>query len=408
MAAETGGRGGPLQESGQTPCCSSRHRILQGCIISAMRHENPYSYGGPVTGPHFAGRQQELAALVSRMTNGVSVVVTGPRRCGKTSLIGRGIEELSGDAAVIQVNLMHCPSLDSLASRLTAGAFELRGAKWRRARQAVPEFLSRVRVRPTVTFRDDGKPVFGFGGLDLPDAGRVLDDVYAMLASLSATRPAVLALDEFHAIADLGVELPGMLKALGDEHPRVSLVVASSRRHLMDALVISKGAPLYNMAERLALGPIDPEALIDYLQARASVGRKPMDISAARAICARAGAAPYDLQRLAYEVFEVAGPQIGVEDVDAGMERVVGHEVPDFLDRLSSLTLGQRRVLIALAVHRGVERPSSASLAREVGYATPAGTRRAITALIEAELVIAREGAVFVADPFFAEWLRTL
>ncbi len=376
--------------------------------MAMKRSENPYSYGGPVTGPHFAGRQEELAALVSRMSNGVSVAVTGPRRYGKTSLIRRGIEELTGDAAVIQVNLMHCPSLDALASRLTAGAFELPGAKWRRARQAVPEFLSRVRVKPTVTFGDDGKPAFGFGGLDVRDASRVLDDVYAMLASLSATRPAVLALDEFHAIADLGVALPGMLKALGDEHPRVSLVMASSKHHLMDALVISKGAPLYNMAERLALGPIDPEALIDYLQARASVGRKPMDISAAREICARAGAVPYDLQRLAYEVFDVAGTQIGVEDVAVGMARVLGHEAPDFVDRLSSLTLGQRRVLVALAAHRGVERPSSAGLAREVGYATPAGTRRAITALVEAELVIAREGAVFVADPFFAEWLRTL
>jgi len=45
---------------------------------------NPYSYGGPVSGPHFIGRDAEVADLVSRMVSGISVVVTAPRRYGKT------------------------------------------------------------------------------------------------------------------------------------------------------------------------------------------------------------------------------------------------------------------------------------------------------------------------------------
>ncbi|MHB1711582.1 MAG: AAA family ATPase [Acidimicrobiales bacterium] len=369
--------------------------------------ENPYSYGGPVSGPHFTGREDELAALVSRMTNGVSVAVTGPRRYGKTSLIGRGVEELAGaGAAVLQVNLMHCPSVDALASRLATSAYGLPGATWRRARHAIPEFLSRVRTQSTVTIGEDGKPVFGFGGLGPRDAERVLDDVYAMLASLADKRPAVLILDEFHAITELGEGLAGILKALGDEHPRVSLVIASSRQHLMEALVISKGAPLYNMAERLALGPIEPAVMGRYLKRRAAAGRKPMDKAAAESICRLAGAVPYDIQRLAYESFDVATTRIAVEDTSRAMRRVVEHESPGFADRLGRLHIGQRRVLLALAAHRGMEQPYGAGFAREVGYAGPPGVRRAITALIEDETVTIRGGVVDVADPFFAEWLR--
>jgi hypothetical protein len=371
-----------------------------------MSNGNPYSYGGPVSAPHFADREVELAALVSRMKDGISVAVTGPRRYGKTSLIGRGVEEVEkAGVAVVSVNLMHCPSLEVLARRLTTGAFELKGAKWRRARQAVPEFLSRVRVKPTVTFGDDGKPIFGFGELGLSDAGRVLDDVYGMLAALPS---AVLVMDEFQAIADLGSGLVGVLKSLGDEHPKVSLVMASSKRHLMEALVISKGAPLYNMAERLALGPIDPSALTRYLQGRARAGKKPMGLVAAGEICELAGPVPYDIQRLAYETFDVATKRIEVVDVHRGLSNVLDHEAPDFSDRLAAFTLGQRRVLVAIATHQGVAHPNSASFAREVGYATPAGARRAITALMEEELVGVREGSVVIADPFFARWLREL
>ena len=39
---------------------------------------NPFIYGLPVADPHFAGRTDELAVLISRMTNGINLVVTAP------------------------------------------------------------------------------------------------------------------------------------------------------------------------------------------------------------------------------------------------------------------------------------------------------------------------------------------
>jgi hypothetical protein len=105
-------------------------------------------------------------------------------------------------------------------------------------------------------------------------------------------------LDEFQAAIDLSSRLPELLKALSDEHPRVSLVLAGSRRHLMESLVLSPGAPLYNMAERLALGPIEDSVMSAFLQARASSGGKPMDAAIAAAIGELAGPIPHDIQRL--------------------------------------------------------------------------------------------------------------
>jgi hypothetical protein len=50
----------------------------------------------------------------------------------------------------------------------------------------------------------------------------------------------------------------------------------------------------------------------------------------------------------------------------------------------------------------------SREFAREVGYAGPPGVRRAIEALATDETLAERHGALVVADPFFAEWLRRL
>jgi hypothetical protein len=374
-----------------------------------MATQNPYSYGGPVSGPHFVGRDAEVAALVSRMENGVSVVVTAPRRYGKTSLVDRGAELVRDEhGAVISVNLMHCPGLDAFAGRLVAGVYSTEGGRLHRARQGATELLRRLRVQPALTLEEDGKPRFTFGALAERDTLTVLDDVYAILSAIAKARPAVLVLDEFQAVQDLGGGIAPALKALGDQYPKVSLVLAGSRQHLMEALVLSRVAPLYNMAERLALGPIDERVMIRYLGDRARCGAKHMTDDAAERICKLAGPVPYDVQRLAYEVFNQAGDQIDSSDVDDGMTGVIRREDPNFTDSFSRMSIRHRRVLVGIAARRRVKQPYTAEFAREIGYAGPPGVRRAIEALGADETLAERDGALVVADPFFAEWLRRL
>ncbi|MGH9060207.1 MAG: hypothetical protein ACRDZY_11940, partial [Acidimicrobiales bacterium] len=191
-----------------------------------MAPGNPFHYGSPVEGEFFTGRQEELDALVARMADGIDVVLVSPRRYGKTSLHRAAQARLATGrppAAVVEVNLLRAGSQSHLAGLLAAGAFRLPGARWTRARQAVPEFLRRLRVAPSVSFDAGGNPRFGFDtALGTPELDTVLGDVYALLAEESARRPAALVLDEFQAVDLVGRQLPHVLKGLADEHPTVS------------------------------------------------------------------------------------------------------------------------------------------------------------------------------------------
>lgn len=374
--------------------------------------DNPYRYGSPVTGARFAGRSAELAALTSRMAQGINVVVTGPRRYGKTSLILEAVERLerrSPKAAVVQVNLMRCPTLAAFAERLVGGAHEAAGLRLRRGVRAVPEVLSRLRIQPTVTFDHDGRASFAFApALAERDALAVLGDVYGVLASVSGERPAVLVLDEFQAVGDLGGGIAPGLKALADEHAGVSLVAAGSREHLMEALVVSRGAPLYGMAERIALGAVEPGAMVRHLEEQAKAAGKTMAGGVAGRMVERAGPVPNDIQRLAYQAFEQASRTITGTDVDAAIGTIVQLEEADFVDRLAAVNRGQRAVLVGIARAGSLEQPYASAFARQVGYAGPPGVRRAVQSLLDAELAVHRDGALMVMDPFFAEWLRRL
>jgi hypothetical protein len=372
---------------------------------SEVRVANPYHYGTPVTGKQFAGREQEITALSRRMRDGINVVVTSPRRYGKTSLLARATADLvNHGAAVVSVNVLACRDLATFASRLATAAYRVKGGRWHRLRHAAAGFASRLRISPTVTFEGDA-PRFAFStSLAREDADAVIEDVYALLDELSPRRGAALVLDEFQAISDLGDHLPGLFKALADSHPGVSLVLAGSKQHLMSQLVADRGAPLYGLAERMALDVLPASVMEDYLRSRAQDGGRSMSAAAAARIVELAGPVPNDIQHLAYEAWGLAARAVTVEDVEAALAQVVAHEASLHADRFESLAPGQRRVVATLADAPTAE-PYSAAFTRTVGLATGASVRRALEALVADELVVRRAGTYRVADPFFAAWL---
>lgn len=366
---------------------------------------NPYHYGTPVEAEHFTGRDEELAALVSRLRNGINAFVMSPRRFGKTSLLLRAERELAADgAAAVHVNVLRCRDLPALAGALTTAAYHTAG-RWHRAAHAVPEFLKRVRGNPTITF-DGDRPKFTFEPrLSDADADTVIADVYRLLGETSRKVPALLVLDEFQAVITLAPHLPALLKSLADEHLHVSLVVAGSKKHLMEGLVASPNAALYGMAERIELGPLPRPVMAQYLRERAEAGRKRMTAAVAEQLVDLAWPAPNDIQRLAYEAYDAAGARLDEDAVLSGLERAVAHEAATYAERFERLSPGQRRLVVAVA-DESPRQPYAAEFAVRTGLANPSSVRKAVDALEADEVIVSRDGALAVGDPFFAAWLR--
>ena len=367
---------------------------------------NPYHYGSPVTGDQFAGRHAELKALTDRMRDGINVVVVSPRRYGKTSLLNRAAERAEQDgAAVVSVTAMGVADMSSFATQLLAQVYRAKGGKWHRTRQAVPEFLKRLRVTPSVSF-DGDRPTFSLTpSMTAADLDSVVSDVYALLAELSERRAAVLIVDEFQDVLGIGEHLPALFKSLADRHPTVSLVIAGSKRHVMEQLAIDATAPLYGMTTRIALAPIPAGEMSDFLVRRAIAGEKTLPVPLADRIVELAGPVPNDIQYLAYEVYGAAGRVITETDVDTGMQLAVEHEADFNAWRFDGLSPGQRRVLTQLA-DAPTAQPYGEEFRRTVNVRSPGGLRNAINPLLEQGLIAVVDDTYRVTSPFFAAWLR--
>lgn len=375
-----------------------------------MTKLNPFDYGGPVSGDLFAGREREVAAVVSRLRDHIGVMVTAPRRYGKSSLIKQATEKLAEydpAPAIVHVNLLQAGSLTAATELLVRRLYHVPGGPWHRLKNVLPGFLKRLRVQPTMTIDATGNPVFTFTPSVLTtDLQMVVDDVYATLDEIGVRRPTVLFLDEFQAAIDLDAHLPRQLKALADEHRNVSLVLAGSKQHVMESLVLSQGAPLYKMLEQIALGQIPEDDWVPFLLRRArGAGRPFTDEALARNVYGMAGPVPFDVQQLAYEAFNQASKTINRATLDVALSELVLHRANDYATTFEGLSAGRRRVLKVLAAGTGAT-SGSAEFAVQVGLASSSSVHKALNQLTELELLVQRGGEPVIEDPFFAAWLR--
>lgn len=188
----------------------------------------------------------------------------------------------------------------------------------------------------------------------------------------------------------------------------MSVILAGSRAHLMDALTRSSAAPVYGMCQPMQLGAIPDDDWVPHLQARAAGAGRPFDvIDSVHHLLDLARPVPYDIQQLAFSSWEAARRRIDRAAVEAGLEQIFVLESSGYAERIEALSRAQRRVLSLLA-RSGPDSPlvGSQAFANQVGLANPTSVRKAIAVLSERELVTSSQDRLRIDDPFLAEWLR--
>lgn len=344
-----------------------------------------------VTPEEFLDRHDErrkLAALVKARDN---VLVYGPRRLGKTSLIRR-LEADLGDRAFLFVDCNFATTEAGLSEQLlrSLGASGLgrmpRFADW--VRESVKGLEVAVEI-------GDGVNVVlrrGFARL------RPLEDALEVVTRVAraAKRHIVLVLDEFQHVMEATPEAIGKLRGHAQSQRDVSYLLSGSQKSVLLGLTQHKN-PFWRQLTEFPLGPIDVEQAMDDWGKR--VGSK---ISApARRFLAEVSKG--NTQRLV-EIVEEAraqGRSYAPAALTTALGTVLARHNASFERTLSRCTVYQKQVLIALAVARP-DKPMGTRFVTEHALRGPAHVRKAILAMTKEEIL---EDGAFV-DPLFEHWLR--
>jgi hypothetical protein len=372
---------------------------------------NPFVYGEVVPLTAFVDRETELDRLTRDLLAGQKVFLISPRRYGKSSLVRQALRA-TGRAGALTAEVT-VSSYSSYVSFLEGYARALLAVETRldKARTWLRDMLGTVRPEVRVEADEGGTAQLA---LSFPsartdrDVSRLAQEVFALPGRIAEVRrrKMTIALDEFQGIASFnGGNVEHALRAAVQHQRDVGYVFSGSEPSLMERM-LGRSRPFYKAGPVMRLQKIPADRFADFIEARFRSTRLKPAAGLGAAIVELAGNLPYDVQRLAHEVWDDAqgGKSVGVDDLHETLRRLLGEHEAIFEATWQRLTLAQRAALRAAVLEDGRELLSADVRARyRLGGAST--VQASLTALAR-EDIVAREGARYaVVDSLFREWV---
>jgi hypothetical protein len=374
---------------------------------------NPFVYGEVVPSTSFVDREAELDRLTGDLLAGQKVFLISPRRYGKSSLVVQALRAAAKlGALTVDVTVSSYSSYVAFLEGYAQALLSIETGM-DKARAWLRDMLGGVRPELRMEADAAGRSRLA---LSFPsarsekDVSRLAQEVFALPGRIAEARKRKLAvaLDEFQAIAGFnGGSVEHALRAAVQHQRQVGYVFSGSEPALMERM-LGRSRPFYKAGPVMRLQKIPPDRFAAFLEARfRSTGMKPI-AGLGVAIVELAGNLPYDVQRLAHELWDDVKAQarrtVTLDDLHSTLIRLLGEHETLFESMWQRLTLAQRAALRAAVLQDGLELLSADTRARH--RLTGASTVQASLAALVREDILTREGPRYVVvDSLLREWV---
>ena len=372
--------------------------------------ENPFNYLQFATGDQFYDRREIRRDLLSRFLSGQSnVVLYGPRRYGKSSLVAELVGDLEkAGIPCVTLDVVKVPSIDLFVSAYATKVYR-RLAPVRFEFRKIGTFLKSL--RPKMILDQTGEAGLAFEASDAPIGSEALTEVLDLPQKLlSGKGRAVIVFDEFQEVKDL---LPNdrferVMRSAIQSHRNVSYIFLGSRYHILRRMFTDHNRPFYKSAVTILLDKPPVEESIRFVVDRFASSGKTIARAAAERLVAKIDNIPYFIQQLGFETFRLVDDarrkSVSPDDVDAAYANLSGFNRDQYEQLLLTLSVSQKKLLIALARERTGEFGDAYRRRHGLGVSSTVNSAKA--KLMEDGIVELSDGQYVVADPFFAQFLR--
>jgi len=372
--------------------------------------------GGPVPSADLVGRETYIRRIGERLADGNHVLLAGPRRIGKTSIILEVARRLRRKGALTAyVDCLGATDIRGLGERLVDALLENVSGVERSFEQAKAIAAG---VRPSVKVkyehvelaldlaREKNAQRFFEGALDLPRA----------LAARTGKRVVVI-LDEFQAAGRLGPRVFDVMRARFQAQRGVAYVFLGSEEGILEQLFSEKGHAFFRFAVPIDLADagghrfgIAPDDWLEYIREKFATKKLAIDDAGVDRLLDATGGHPQDPMQvcaaLYYLMRDAAARSVSSDFLEVAYEQAMRELERPFA--LHWTELGSHKYLQQVAkriAHKAVLYAADA----EGGAVPRPEVLRALAALRERGLVVRLgRGRYDFVEPMFGEYVRRL
>lgn len=373
--------------------------------------ENPFYITGIIPEPYFCDREKETTWFIRTLENKAHILLTSPRRMGKTQLIRHVFEQpsIKDNCYTFYTDIYPTTSLHELVLFLSKEIYSVLVPK---GKAVIDKFLAGLHSLAGSIGYDpiSGLPTFDIklGNIHAPEL--TLEEIFRYLEQ--ADKPCVFAIDEFQQIAlypEKNVE--ALLRAHIQKMNNCLFIYAGSNRHILENMFNSAAKPFYNSAEQIYLDCIPKDVYTAFANEQFS--------KAGRKILPEAVSLAYDLfEGHTYYVHNVlhnafaylnADKVIDESDIHETLSNILEEKGRTFASVMNQLNFQQKETLIAIAKEGKARGVTSVAFVKKHALKSPSSVQYAISALLDKQLLTyqneERTKTYSVSDRFLEMWI---
>jgi len=373
-------------------------------------HENPFVFGEIVDDVNFVNRIEETGQMVRDLADGQKVFLLSPRRFGKSSLVAVVLLRLKKrHIRTVSLTVSSYSSYTQFLEKFAEKVLRAAGP-WDRVKDWVTRFGRQV--RPEINYdMNTGEVSVSLGRGSGYDPGPVAAEVFALPGELTRSGGFRMAicLDEFQQIAQFnGGSVENVLRNQVQKQREVGYVFAGSQPSLMQEM-LSARRPFHKAGPQIFLDKIEAKDWKEFIGGRFRRRGRTLSDGGMGALLQAADLIPYDVQRIAHELWDYAElkdkRQLDGSDVQAVIAALVSGQATYYELLWEQLPARQRAALEVLA-HRGAAEIYAESVRAEYRLGPASTVQKALQSLDSRDVLDRYKGKYFFLDPLFPYWIR--
>jgi len=368
---------------------------------------NPFVVSGKIPEVYFCDRIEESALLEKSLTNQLNVVLTSPRRMGKTSLVDFVFDKpaIKDDYITISIDILQTTTFREFIFSLGTAVFDTvasRGEKWKKQFVRIMKSLSGSFGYDPIL----NTPTFDIRLGDIQQPEFTLSEIFQYLESVE--KRCLVVIDEFQQITrypEKNVE--EILRTHIQKLSNANFVFSGSRRRLMEEMFFSAKRPFYQSAKPLRLEAIDKNVYFDFARKQFHNADKEIDDEAFALVYDTFWGVTFYVQRLMKDAYieTLSGTTCGVEMMKLLIENYIMENDSHLREQLSFITEAQKELLYAIHAEGQVQSITSSAFNRKHRLRSPSSTQSAALKLLEYDLITRKEKTYSLSDPLLSLWL---
>lgn len=372
---------------------------------------NIFIFGKAVSGENFIDRKEETERIRMAFENGANVILSSPRRMGKTSLIKK-VKSLVDPQKTIVVfmDIFSCRSEEDFYKMFLLSVLKQTSGKVEDFLNEAKAFFGRISTNISIGSLPDPESALSVS-LGMKPRYEEPEGILNLPEKIAGKKNIriVICIDEFQQIGDFSDSLgfQKRLRSVWQHQQYTSYCLFGSKKHLMDALFLKKSYPFYKFGNIIPLGTIDNRYWVEYIVRQFESTEKHISEEQALRICNEVEGQPSYIQELAWLIWARTPHGENVSDAifTQALQDLTDENIALFQSQTVGLSTYQMNFLRAVkdGVHQGFTRKE---IYTEYELGTAANITRIKKALTDKELIETKDNKVYFTDPIMKKWFE--